>query len=138
MHRAIRQLPHHIAMALILTGDRIDAQQAERYGLVNEVVPYEKLLETGLSWAERIASASPLAVQAAKDAVLSRAGWPLDVVLHQVVEIGPAGDTARRGIGHHLLHGLLELRDAPIVERSHGAAPERSCRTDSMAATMLR
>lgn len=52
MHRAIRQLPHHIAMALILTGERIDAQQAERYGLVNEVVPYEKLLETATSWAD--------------------------------------------------------------------------------------
>ncbi|MGW5147160.1 enoyl-CoA hydratase-related protein [Rhodococcus koreensis] len=81
MHRAIRQLPHHIAMSLILTGDRIDAQQAERYGFVNEVVPFEKLAETARSWADRIASASPLAVQAAKDAVLSRVGWPLDVAL---------------------------------------------------------
>jgi crotonobetainyl-CoA hydratase len=81
MHRAIRQLPHHIALAMILTGERIDVHQAERYGLVNEVVPYEKLAETATVWAERIASASPLAVQAAKDAVLSRAGWPLDAAL---------------------------------------------------------
>ncbi|GAA5063732.1 enoyl-CoA hydratase-related protein [Nocardia callitridis] len=81
MHRAIRQLPHHIAMALILTGERIDAELAQRYGLVNEVVPYDELFETATSWAERITAASPLAVQAAKDAVLSRAGWPLEVAL---------------------------------------------------------
>ncbi|QYB02145.1 enoyl-CoA hydratase/isomerase family protein [Rhodococcus sp. USK10] len=81
MHRAIRQLAHHIVMAMILTGERIDAQQAERYGLVNEVVPFEKLAETAASWADRIASGSPLAVHAAKDAVLSRAGRPLEVAL---------------------------------------------------------
>src|ERR1700744_6272604 len=38
VHRAIRQLPHHIALALILTGERIKADAAFRYGLVNEVV----------------------------------------------------------------------------------------------------
>ncbi|HEY5856627.1 MAG TPA: enoyl-CoA hydratase-related protein [Aldersonia sp.] len=81
MHRAIRQLPHHIAMALILTGDRLRAADAERYGLVNQVVPFAELDEAATAWAERIAAASPLAVQAAKDAVLSRAGWPLDVAL---------------------------------------------------------
>jgi enoyl-CoA hydratase/carnithine racemase len=81
MHRAVRQLPHHIAMALILTGDRLRAADAERYGLVNQVVPYADLDETATAWAERIAAASPLAVQAAKDAVLSRVGWPLDVAL---------------------------------------------------------
>ncbi|QTJ65406.1 enoyl-CoA hydratase/isomerase family protein [Rhodococcus sp. ZPP] len=81
MHRAIRQLPHHIAMAMILTGDRITAVDAERYGLVNEVVAPEQLGKAADQWAERIAAASPLAVQAAKDAVLSRLDWPLDIAL---------------------------------------------------------
>ncbi|MFE3137314.1 enoyl-CoA hydratase-related protein [Streptomyces scopuliridis] len=81
MHRAIRQLPHHIALAMILTGSRIPAADAERYGLVNEVVGYPDLAAAADRWAERVTAASPLAVQAAKDAVLSRAGWPLDVAL---------------------------------------------------------
>ncbi|MBA2813847.1 enoyl-CoA hydratase/isomerase family protein [Streptomyces sp. KM273126] len=81
MHRAIRQLPHHIALAMILTGERIPAAAAERYGLVNEVVGYPDLMEAADRWAQKIAAASPLAVQAAKEAVLSRVGWPLEVAL---------------------------------------------------------
>ncbi|GAB3629724.1 enoyl-CoA hydratase [Pandoraea terrae] len=81
MHRAIRQLPHRVALAMILTGDRMGAKDALGYGLVNEVVEQEALLETAARWAEKIVSASPLAVQAAKDAVLGRLDWPLDVAL---------------------------------------------------------
>ncbi|HWC84166.1 MAG TPA: enoyl-CoA hydratase/isomerase family protein, partial [Pseudonocardiaceae bacterium] len=36
IHRAIRQLPHHVALGMILTGDRLPAARAEQYGLVNE------------------------------------------------------------------------------------------------------
>jgi enoyl-CoA hydratase/carnithine racemase len=81
VHRAIRQLPHHIALQLILTGERIKADQAFHYGLVNEVVPYADLAETASKWAAKLNAASPLAVQAAKAAVLARAGHPLEVAL---------------------------------------------------------
>jgi enoyl-CoA hydratase/carnithine racemase len=81
VHRAIRQLPHHIAMAMILTGERIKADVAERFGLVNEVVPYQDLEAASLKWANKINAASPLANQAAKEAVLSRLGHPLEVAL---------------------------------------------------------
>jgi Enoyl-CoA hydratase/carnithine racemase len=81
MHRAIRQLPHHIALAMILTGERLPAAKAEQFGLVNEVVPYADLAATAQRWAEKVTAGSPLAVQAAKDAALSRLGWPLDVTL---------------------------------------------------------
>jgi enoyl-CoA hydratase/carnithine racemase len=81
VHRAIRQLPHHIALQLILTGERIKADQAYRYGLVNEVVPYANLSEAAEKWAAKLNAASPLAVQAAKAAVLGRAGYPLEVAL---------------------------------------------------------
>ena len=50
-----------------------DAAAAERRGLVNKVVPKEKLMETALAYARRIAANAPLAVQAAKElAVRSR------------------------------------------------------------------
>jgi crotonobetainyl-CoA hydratase len=81
MHRAIRQLPHHIAMAMILTGERMPAKDMLHYGLVNEVVEFSELMAAANKWAERIAAASPLAVQAAKQAVLQRLDWPLDVAL---------------------------------------------------------
>ena len=48
VHRAIRQLPYHIAMQLILTGERIKADEARHYGLVNEVVQYADLAQAAL------------------------------------------------------------------------------------------
>jgi enoyl-CoA hydratase/carnithine racemase len=81
VHRAIRQLPHHIAMGMILTGERIKSDMAERFGLVNEVVPYADLEAASTKWADKVNAASPLANQAAKEAVLSRVGHPLEVAL---------------------------------------------------------
>lgn len=81
VHRAMRQLPHHIAMAMILTGERIKAAVAERFGLVNEVVPYVDLAACALKWASKINAASPLANQAAKVAALGRLGHPLEIAL---------------------------------------------------------
>jgi crotonobetainyl-CoA hydratase len=81
MHRAIRQLPYRVAMALILTGERMPAAQALQYGLVNEVVPYDELADAAAGWAAKLTAASPLAQQAAKHAVLSRLGGPLEIAL---------------------------------------------------------
>ncbi|SFV02653.1 enoyl-CoA hydratase-related protein [Pseudoduganella namucuonensis] len=81
MHRAIRQLPHRVAMAMILTGDRMPAADALAHGLVNEVVELADLAAAAQRWADKIVAASPLAVQAAKAAVLQRLDWPLEVAL---------------------------------------------------------
>ncbi len=67
------QLPYAVAMEMLLTGDGIDAVAAERWGLVNKVVPMGDLLETAYAYARKIAANAPLAVQAAKElAVRSR------------------------------------------------------------------
>jgi E-phenylitaconyl-CoA hydratase len=68
--RIMRQLPHPIAMEMLLTGDRIDAAKAERWGLVNAVAPPEQLMATARSYAERIIANAPLAVQATKELAL--------------------------------------------------------------------
>ncbi|MGE3692981.1 MAG: enoyl-CoA hydratase-related protein [Novosphingobium sp.] len=81
VHRAIRQLPHHIAMAMILTGERIDAAAAAQYGLVNEVVPYEALADAAMKWAGKVTKCAPRANYAAKAAALGRLGYPLEVAL---------------------------------------------------------
>jgi E-phenylitaconyl-CoA hydratase len=68
--RIASQLPHAIAMELLLTGDRIDAQTAARWGLVNRVVTQAELLPTAMDYAKRIAANAPLAVQATKELAL--------------------------------------------------------------------
>lgn len=52
------------AMRWMLTGDRFDAAEAHRMGLVQEVVPSGAQLDRALELAERIAAQAPLAVQA--------------------------------------------------------------------------
>src|SRR5690606_36136781 len=52
---------------LLFTGDVIDAAEAERIGLVTEVVPHEELMAKALSMAERIAVNPPLALRFMKE-----------------------------------------------------------------------
>ena len=68
--RIMRQLPHAIAMEMLLTGDRIDAAKAERWGLVNAIVEPAALMATARDYAERIIANAPLAVQATKELAL--------------------------------------------------------------------
>jgi enoyl-CoA hydratase len=64
-----RQIGHVHAMDLLLTGRLVDARFAERIGLVNTVLPAERLAEWALSTATTIASNSPSAVQAVKQQI---------------------------------------------------------------------
>jgi enoyl-CoA hydratase/carnithine racemase len=66
-------VPYAIGMEILLTGDSFNAATAERWGLVNKVVPMDQLLPTAMEYAKRIAANAPLAVQAAKElAIRSR------------------------------------------------------------------
>lgn len=65
--RAIRQLPHAIAMDMLLTGRSVSAAEAERWGMVNRVVEPEQLLEAAFEYAREIAKNAPLATMAAKE-----------------------------------------------------------------------
>lgn len=62
----LRAIPAAHAMKLALTGDRIDAQEAARIGLVSDVVAGAALMDTALQIAQRIAGNGPLAVQTIK------------------------------------------------------------------------
>jgi len=57
------------AMELILTGDMITAEEAERLGLVNHAVPPEQLETKTMEIASKIAEMSPVALRMAKQAV---------------------------------------------------------------------
>lgn len=62
----------------ILTGDRFDAVEAHRVGLVQAVVPDGELEATALALAERIASNPPIAVQAAKHLIRMSQGTSIE------------------------------------------------------------
>ena len=68
----------HRAMELVLTGDIVNATDAERFGLVNRVVPVELLLEEAKNVAKKIAAKPALAIKEAKEAVLKSANTGLD------------------------------------------------------------
>ena len=68
--RLPRVIPWAKAAELLLMGRPIDAQEAYRIGLVNKVVPLEQLMPTAREWAETICQAGPLAVRAAKEAMI--------------------------------------------------------------------
>jgi enoyl-CoA hydratase/carnithine racemase len=71
--RLPRFVPFGIALEMLFTGDPIDADRAERLGLVNHVVPAGDALSGALQLAERILSRAPLGVRRAKEAAYL--GW---------------------------------------------------------------
>ena len=68
--RLPRAIPLVRAMEMILLAERIDAEEALRLGLINRVVCAEDLMPTAIDMAERICEMGPLAVRAAKAAIL--------------------------------------------------------------------
>jgi enoyl-CoA hydratase/carnithine racemase len=68
--RLPRAIPAAKAAELLFFGQRIDAQEAYRIGLVNKVVPLSQLLPTAEEWAQRLCEIPPLAVRAAKEAMI--------------------------------------------------------------------
>lgn len=79
-----RRIPYHLAMGLILTGRFIEAQEAWRIGLVNEVVPLPELMPTAERWAAEVLECSPLALQAAKQVILNTLDLPVDLAMRQI------------------------------------------------------
>lgn len=75
--RLVRAVGKSLAMKMILSGLFIDAETAVASGLAAEVVPPAETLERALKLARRIATKSPLALEMAKQSVLSAFETPL-------------------------------------------------------------
>lgn len=71
-------IPLPKALEMILLGRKIDAQEALRIGLVSEVFPLSHLMPSAFRLAEELCQNAPLAVQAAKEAVLRGLDLPLE------------------------------------------------------------
>jgi E-phenylitaconyl-CoA hydratase len=75
--RLPRVIPWAIAAEMLFTGRLINAQEAYRIGLVNKVVPQTELMSSAMQMAELLCKPGPLAVRAAKRAMLEGTGLPL-------------------------------------------------------------
>ncbi len=80
-----RRIPHVWAMGMLLTGRRISAADALRYGLVNEVVTLPELDEAVARWVVDILACAPLSVRAIKQMV--RAGQRLSAQEAQMLRL---------------------------------------------------
>ncbi|MEE8413700.1 MAG: enoyl-CoA hydratase-related protein [Dehalococcoidales bacterium] len=76
--RLPRMVPWCKAAEIILMGKPIDAQEAYRIGLVNKIVPLPELMPTARKWAEDICKAGPLAIRAAKEAMIRGTSMALE------------------------------------------------------------
>ncbi|MEE2677199.1 MAG: enoyl-CoA hydratase-related protein [Myxococcota bacterium] len=74
VHRLPRQIPLKQAMGMILTGRRVSAEEGQRLGFVNEVVPASELMAAARRWADAILECAPLSVRGSKEAVLEGLG----------------------------------------------------------------
>ena len=74
----LRNVPRKKAVELLLLGERIDAAEAARLGIVNRVVAAEEFADAVDDWAVKLAAKSPLLMKMGKDAVWRTNDMPLE------------------------------------------------------------
>ncbi len=103
------------ALEIILSARRVKADEAERIGLVNRVVPREKLLDEALALAESILKTGPLAVAAALEA--ARHGLESNLEDGQRLESARFGLLAASEDMHEGMRAFLDKRPARFTGR---------------------
>ncbi|WP_277871565.1 enoyl-CoA hydratase-related protein [Cryobacterium luteum] len=98
--RIAQQVPPKIAARWALTGAPVAAQEAARWGLVNDVVPPDDLLAAALEFARTIAGYAPLAVQSTKRLIhetVTASAWepkPWDAIDSEIDSVFSSTDAA--------------------------------------------
>ncbi|MFF4253740.1 enoyl-CoA hydratase-related protein [Streptomyces sp. NPDC001663] len=99
--RLPRRLPPAIATELLLTGRRMTAPEAARWGLVNQVVPRERLLPAAMALARQVCRSAPLALAAIKEITRRTEGRGVEEAF-----------AAMRGPGMPAYQAVLASKDA--------------------------
>lgn len=71
-----RRIPRHVALEFMLTGRKMDATEAHRWGLVSEVLPFAALMPRARELAAMLADGPPLVFSAIKDIMRRTEGMP--------------------------------------------------------------
>lgn len=98
--RLPRLLPPRIAMELALTGEMVDAERLDRYGLVNALVEPGEALAEAKRLARRIIANAPMSVAASKRVMVEQQDWTLEEMFARQAEITGhllASEDAREG-----------------------------------------
>jgi enoyl-CoA hydratase len=98
-----KRVPMGIALEMLLTGEYVTSEDAERWGLVNRIVPADEVLPAALALAERIAANAPLSVRRMKETAVKSLDLPLATALR--LDVGPnpyLSEDRREGIAAHL------------------------------------
>ena len=83
IQRLPRQLPPKVAAELMMTGRRLGAEEAARWGLVHAVVPADELLAQAMAIAQTVAKSAPLALQALKAMLRLNEGLSMEESMHR-------------------------------------------------------
>lgn len=81
-----RRIPYHIAMDMLYTGRWMDVEEAQRWGLVNEVLPKEKLMDRVWEVARQLASGPPLVFAAIKEVAREAEGMKFQDGLNRITK----------------------------------------------------
>jgi crotonobetainyl-CoA hydratase len=81
-----RRIPYHVAMELLFTGRRFDAQEAKQWGIVNEIVPAADLMTRARVVADSLAEGPPLVFAAIKETVRETGHLPVQQAFDMVTK----------------------------------------------------
>lgn len=100
-----QMVPSAIAMEWLYTGRRIELEEAQRWGLVNRIVPQNTLMDVAMEFAQEVVLSAPLSLQRMKQTFRKTQGLPLHAGLR--LDTGPdpyASEDRAEGIRAFLEH----------------------------------
>jgi len=81
-----KRIPYHIAMEMLLTGRWLDAAEAARWGLINQIHPANQLLAKARDMADLLAAGPPLVYAAIKEVVRDAEGARFQDTMNRITK----------------------------------------------------
>ncbi|MGB0754137.1 MAG: carnitinyl-CoA dehydratase [Candidatus Pseudothioglobus sp.] len=105
--RLPRRLPKSVAMDLLMTGRRMNVDEAEHYGLVNKSCPQDDLINQALEWGNQISKSAPLSLAAIKSVIRST----------EMMDLKDAYDLMRSGKieAYHKMLNSEDAKEGPLA-----------------------